>query len=70
MAGRRCWVGPNPGITWWKNADNANTAGDSQDNFVIMKPGSANGFTIYKITLRNSPMFHVVWSGNGLTAWE
>lgn len=61
--------GPNPGITWWKNADNANTAGESQDNFVIMKPSSANSFTLYKITLRNSPMFHVVWSGNGFTAW-
>ena len=60
--------GPNPGITWWKNADNANTAGDSQDNFVIMRPNVTN-FTMYKITLRNSPMFHVVWQSNGFTAW-
>jgi len=61
--------GPNNGITWWKNADNANTVGQSQDNFVIMKPSNANSFALYKITLRNSPMFHVVWSGNGFTAW-
>ena len=61
--------GPNSGETWWANSDKSNTAGLSQDNFIIMKPGSANNFTMYKITLRNSPEFHVGWSGTGLTVW-
>jgi len=60
--------GPNPGVSWWTNADNANTASLGQDNPIIMKPG-VNNFTMYKITLRNSPMFHVGWSGTGFTAW-
>ena len=61
--------GANAGETWWTNADKAGTAGDSQDNFVIMNVGKSTNFTLYKITLRNSPMFHFVWSGTGLTAW-
>jgi len=59
--------GPNPGMTWWTNADNADGNG-AQDNPIILKP-TTNNFTLYKITLRNSPMFHVGWSGNGLTVW-
>ncbi len=60
--------GPNSGMTWWTNADNAGTANLSQDNPIIMKP-AVNSFTLYKITLRNSPEFHVGWSGSGFTAW-
>jgi len=60
--------GPNSGETWWANADKAAAASLSQDNFVIMEPRVTN-FTLYKITLRNSPMFHVVWGGSGFTAW-
>jgi hypothetical protein len=61
--------GPNPGETWWANADKADTAVLGQDNPILMKPSSANSFTMYKITLRNSPEFHVGWSGTGLTVW-
>ena len=60
--------GPNPGMSWWTNADNAGTASLSQDNPIIMKP-AVNNFVLYKITLRNSPEFHVGWSGSGFTAW-
>jgi len=61
--------GVDSGISWWTNSDQANTAGKSQDNPILMKSGHANNFTLYKITLRNSPMFHVGWGGNGFTAW-
>jgi polygalacturonase len=62
--------GVDSGVTWWANADQATTAGESQDNFVIMSVTKSTNFTLYKITLRNSPMFHVVWSGTGFTAWD
>lgn len=58
------------GISWWTNADAANTAGDSQDNPIIMKPSKSTNLTLYKITMRNSPMFHVGTSGiSGFTVW-
>ena len=62
--------GADSGITWWTNADQATTASESQDNFVMMSVTKSTNFTLDKITLRNSPMFHVVWSGTGFTAWD
>ena len=62
--------GANAGESWWTNADKAGTAGENQDNVVMMSVGKSTNFTLYKITLRNSPMFHFVWSGTGLTAWD
>ncbi len=59
--------GPNPGETWWANADNADGVG-SQDNPILVD-GTSTNLTLYKITLRNSPMFHVAWTGTGLTVW-
>ncbi|MDR3737088.1 MAG: glycosyl hydrolase family 28 protein, partial [Acidobacteriaceae bacterium] len=56
-------------ISWWTNADQAHTAGMSQDNPIILKSSHANNFTLYKITFRNSPVFHVGWGGAGFTAW-
>jgi hypothetical protein len=59
------------GKSWWDIASAANTGSNDQNNFVMIEPsGSANGFTLYKITLRNSAMFHVVWKGQGFTAWD
>jgi len=59
--------GPNPGETWWTNSDKADGLG-GQDNPIIIS-ASVNNLTLYKITLRNSPMFHVGWTGTGLTVW-
>jgi len=62
--------GPNPGVKWWTNSDNAGTAGQSQDNPILVKPYKSSNFTIYKITLRNPPMFHVAASYvSGYTVW-
>ena len=62
--------GADSGISWWKNADTATTAGESQDNFIFMKPNKSTNLVLYKITLRNSPMFHVVTSNvSGMTVW-
>ena len=53
---------------WWDLAADANPNGN-QNNPVLLQTSAANSFTLYKITLRDSPMFHVVWKGTGLTAW-
>ena len=62
--------GVDSGISWWKNADTAKSAGDSQDNPVLISTSSSTNLTFYKITLQNSPMFHVALSSlSGLTIW-
>lgn len=53
---------------WWDLAAAANDGTHDQNNFVLLQ-SSGSPLTLYKITLRNSPMFHVVWHGSGFTAW-
>lgn len=59
--------------SWWDQAGTAQNVSGSQNNPILIQANAAN-FTLYKITFRNSPMFHVKWSGNitnktGFTAW-
>lgn len=61
-------AGADTGVSWWVNAD-AIPSGYSQNNPILMKLSKSTNFTLYKITLRNSAMFHVGWSGTGFTAW-
>jgi polygalacturonase len=59
--------------SWWDIANQADVNGGAQNNFVLLAASKASNFTIYKITLRNSAMFHVTWKGsraNGLTVWK
>ncbi|MDE1162517.1 MAG: glycosyl hydrolase family 28 protein [Acidobacteriaceae bacterium] len=63
-------AGVDTGISWWTNADSANTAGQSQDNVSFMKPSKSSSLTFYKITIRSSPNFHIVTSNvSGETIW-
>jgi polygalacturonase len=56
-------------LTWWNLADKAR-AGGSQNNPRLMVLNKCDNFTLYRITLMNSPNFHVGYSGgNGFTAW-
>ena len=61
-------------ISWWDNAGKAQlTSGGAQNNPILVMASAAN-LILYKITFRNSAMFHVKWSGNltnktGFTAW-
>lgn len=56
-------------ITWWQLADNARSGG-SQNNPRLLVLSGCDNFTLYRITLRNSPNFHVSYrDGNGFTAW-
>jgi polygalacturonase len=55
--------------TWWDLAEDAR-AGGSQQVFRILVADAADNFTLYRITLKNSPNFHVTYGhGNGFTVW-
>jgi polygalacturonase len=56
-------------ITWWDLAEQARKGG-SQNNPRIMILNRCDDFTLYRITLKDSPNFHVSYNGgNGFTAW-
>jgi len=55
--------------TWWDLAEDARKGGRQQVPRLIEMDYSDN-FTLYRITLRNSPNFHVVYHhGDGFTVW-
>ena len=55
--------------TWWDLANDARAGGRQQVPRLIEVERSDN-FTIYRITLKNSANFHVVYShGDGFTVW-
>lgn len=59
----------NSQYSWWDLAEQARAGGSQQVPRIIVADGSDN-FTLYRITLKNSPNFHVVFNhGNGLTVW-
>ena len=58
--------------TWWSISSQANGEGNQQNpRFIQMESGTSN-VTLYKITLLNSPHFHVSTTGSvtGFTAWD
>jgi polygalacturonase len=56
-------------VTWWDLAEQARKGGN-QNCPRIMVLNRCDNFTLYRITLRNSPNFHVSYSGgNGFTVW-
>ncbi|MGA7343103.1 MAG: pectinesterase family protein [Terracidiphilus sp.] len=67
-------VAGDPGIgqdrTWWDLAHEAKVKDQSQSVFALIVLRRAKNFTMYRITLRNSPNFHVaVNQTDGFTAW-
>jgi polygalacturonase len=57
-------------VTWWDLAHEAKITDKQQSVPRIITVNRSNGFTLYKITLRNSPNFHVgVNDTDGFTAW-
>ncbi len=65
--GGEAMLGQN--ISWWNLADRARQGG-SQNNPRLMVLNHCDNFTLYRITLMNSPNFHVGYSnGNGFTVW-
>ncbi len=56
-------------ISWWDLAQQART-GPPQNCPRLIVATQSNDFTLYRVTLRNSPNFHVVYEkGDGFTAW-
>jgi polygalacturonase len=56
-------------VSYWDLAEQART-GPRQQVPRILVADYADDFTIYRITLKNSPNFHVVYNhGDGLTVW-
>ena len=57
-------------VSWWDLAQEAKVKNLNQSCPRLMELSHADDFTLYRITLRNSPNFHVSYSGgNGFTAW-
>jgi len=57
-------------VTWWDLAHQAKVVDMQQNVPAMIALRHADGFTMYKITLRNSPGYHVsVGLTNGFTAW-
>lgn len=57
-------------VTWWDLAHEAKVKDLNQSVPAMMQLRHADGFTLYKITLRNSPGFHVsINQTDGFTAW-
>lgn len=55
--------------SWWDLAEQARKGGRQQVPRLIVANNS-NNFTLYRVTLKNSPNFHVVFNhGNGFTVW-
>jgi len=56
--------------SWWDLANQANTLGQNQNCPRLLQVSNTNGFTLYKITLKNSPNFHVaLGTDTNFTAW-
>ena len=57
-------------LTWWDLAHQAKVEDRQQSVFALIVLRHARNFTLYRITLRNSPNFHVsVNQSDGFTAW-
>jgi polygalacturonase len=68
--GSKILVDGKEGKTWWELGHLAKTGGHQQCPRLIVMDHSDN-FTLYRITLKNAPFFHVTYSGgDGFTVWE
>ena len=59
----------NQQVSWWDLAQQAKVTNKNQNCPRLIVVTKSEEFTLYKITLKNSPNFHVVFNGNGFTAW-
>lgn len=60
----------NSQYSWWDLAEQARPGG-GQQCFRLIVAEHSNNFTLYRITLKNSPNFHVVYGhGDGFTVWN
>ena len=64
-------TGPNAGVkTWWDVAYQTKTSNVTQHNPRLLDVQGGSNFTLYGVTLQNSPNFHVVLDNlDQVTAW-
>ena len=56
--------------SWWQLAEDARPGNRRQQVPRILVANYADEFTVYRVTLRNSPNFHITYNhGNGFTVW-
>lgn len=55
--------------SWWDVSDSLQSSGGSAANPTLIEVEGATNFTLYKITLHNSPKFHVVLGAAGFVVW-
>ncbi|MGA3133550.1 MAG: pectinesterase family protein, partial [Terracidiphilus sp.] len=62
---------PSP-ATWWSISAQSNGEGSQQNPRFIQINGGASNVTLYKITVLNSPLFHISTTGGvtSLTIWD
>lgn len=59
------------GTSWWNLSQKAKNSGQKQNVPRLIQINGSQNITLYKINLRNSPNFHVVfYKSNGLTVWN
>jgi polygalacturonase len=57
-------------VTWWDLANTAKNDGETQNNPRLIQSNDVNNFTVYDLSLTNSPNFHLVFNGGtGFTVW-
>ncbi|HWB85385.1 MAG TPA: glycosyl hydrolase family 28 protein [Bryobacteraceae bacterium] len=57
-------------VSWWDLAQEAKVKKENQNCPRILVLTNCDNFTLYRITLKNSPNFHVSYrNGSGFTAW-
>lgn len=57
-------------VTWWDLATTAKNDGEDQNNPRLIQSNDVNNFTVYDLSLTNSPNFHLVFNGGtGFTVW-
>ncbi|HEY0985898.1 MAG TPA: pectinesterase family protein [Kofleriaceae bacterium] len=59
----------NPNGTWWDVAQHAKPIGFSHSNPRLIDVLLANRFTLYRVTLHNSPKFHVGLESDNYLVW-
>jgi sugar lactone lactonase YvrE len=65
-------ISPYQGFSWWGLSNAANGVGNQQNPRFIQVESGAGNITLYKITVRNSPLFHISTTGSAtnFTAWD
>jgi polygalacturonase/sugar lactone lactonase YvrE len=64
------YEGTTTGKSWWDLATDANSLGGNQQNPRGIQISNSTNITLYKITFKNPPNFHVaINTVNGFTAW-